>query len=275
MTSPASASRPLRLGCCGSMISPVTDPLGAAIAGQLAAAGFDYLELSLRDLAALSESAQADLSAELRRAGIGCEACNNFFPPDIRLTGPAADLSGALRYAERALAAAARLGATTVVFGSSGARNVPAGFSVKAAWSQLHALLSALGSIAARHHITIAIEHLNRSESNILNTVAEGWRMMREVGHPRVRLLVDAYHLQQENESSSIVAEVARDVAHVHVAEGADRVFPSGDDAALRDFFAHLRASGYTGRCSIEAFTRDFSADAPRALRVCRELATG
>jgi sugar phosphate isomerase/epimerase len=275
MSSLPSISKPLRLGCCGSMISAATDPLGAAIADQLAALGFDYLELSLRDLVALSGSAQADLAGRLRRAGIGCEACNNFFPPEIRLTGPAVDLPAALRYAERALAAAARLGASIVVFGSSGARNVPPGFSAEAAWIQLRTLLASLGAAADRHGLTIAIEHLNRGESNIINTVAEGWRMVREVGHPRVRLLADAYHLLQENESPSILAKVAGDLVHVHVAQGAERVFPAGDDAALRDFFAQLRATGYAGRCSIEAFTRDFSLDASRALRVCRDLATG
>ena len=265
----------LRLGCCGSMISAATDPVGAAVADQLAAWGFDYLELSLRDLVALPGSAQAELAGRLRRAGIACEACNNFFPPEIRLTGPAADPAAAGRYAEQALAAAARLGASVVVFGSSGARNVPPGFPLEEAWDQLRSLLVALGGIAARHGITIALEHLNCGESNILNTVAEGWRMVQEVGHPRVRLLVDSYHLQEENENPAVLARVAGDLAHVHVAQGAARIFPVGDDAALRDFFTQLRATGYTGRCSIEAFTRDLPADAPRALRICRELATG
>lgn len=263
----------LRFGCCGSMIAPVADPVGAEIAERLASLGFDYLELSLRDLAALPEAARAALAGRLRRAGIACEACNNFFPPEIRLTGSAADLAAALRYAEQALAAAAQLGATIVVFGSSGARNVPAGFPSAEAWVQLRTLLLGLGPIAARHGITLAIEPLNRGESNIINSVAEGWRLMREVGHPQVRLLADAYHLRQENERPAILTEAARDLVHVHVAQGAGRLFPTGDDAALRDFFDHLRAAGYGGRCSVEALTQDFAADARRALATCRSLA--
>jgi D-psicose/D-tagatose/L-ribulose 3-epimerase len=257
------------------MISPATDPVGIEIVEELAALGFDYIELSMRDLVALPEPALARLLARLHRAGIACEACNNFFPPEIRLTGPAADLPSALRYAQTALAIAARLGVSVIVFGSSAARNVPAGFSPAAAWIQLRMLLIALGPLAGQHGITIAIEHLNRGESNILNTVAEGWRMAGEVAHPRIRLLVDTYHLRQENEAPAILAEVAPAIAHVHLAQDADRVFPLRLDAALADFFARLRAGGYTQRCSIEAFTRDFSSDASRALRICGELSSG
>jgi sugar phosphate isomerase/epimerase len=223
-------------------------------------------------VAALPDPALVSLLDRLRRAGFACGACNNFFPPEIRLTGPAADLSVALRYAEQALAVAARLGVAVVVFGSSGARNVPAEFSLTAAWDQLRDLLRHLGPVAELHDITLALEHLNRQESNILNTVAECWRLAQEVAHPRVRLLIDAYHLLVEREPLSILAEVAPAIAHVHVAQGADRVFPGTPDVPLAALFAQLRAVGYAQRCSIEAHTRDFAADAPRALRQLRAL---
>lgn len=253
------------------MISPA-DPLGADIVEQLATLGYDYIELSLRDLAALPETAFAALSARLQRAGVPCEACNNFFPAEIRLTGPGADLPSALHYARAALARAARVGVSVVVFGSSGARNVPAGFPMDAAWTQLRTLLVSLGPIADEHGITIVIEHLNRGESNIINSIAEGWRMAQEVAHPRVRVLADAYHVRQENENPAILAKVGP-IAHVHVAQQAERMFPSGDDATFADFMARLRATGYAQRVSIEAYTKDFPADAARGLRVCRELA--
>ena len=271
MPSPENPPALVRLGCCGCMISPA-DPLGAEIVEQLATLGYDFIELSLRDLAALPEPDCEALAARLARTGVPCEACNNFFPAALRLTGPAADLPAALAYAETALARASRLGVKIVVFGSSGARNVPAGFPLEAAWEQLRALLRALGPVADRHGITIAIEHLNRGESNILNRVAEGWRMAQEVAHPRIRVLADAYHVRQENEDPAILAAPGPALVHVHVAQRAERVFPAGDDAVLADFFRHLLAAGYTGRCSVEAYTADFSADAARALRVCRAM---
>lgn len=274
IAAPSFAPPRLRFGCCGSMIAPATDPVGIAIVEDLAAFGYDYIELSLRDLAALPDSAFSSHIERLRRSGLACEVCNNFFPPEIRLTGPDADLSAARRYAEHALATAARVGASVVIFGSSGARNIPAGFPHDAAWAQLRTLLTTLAPLADDHGITLAIEHLNRTESNILNTAAEGWRMAQEVAHPRVRLLIDAYHLLLENELLSLLAQVAPGIAHVHVAQGTNRVFPAGSDAALTAFFSALRATGYTQRCSVEAYPCDFSTDAPRALAACRTLAT-
>jgi D-psicose/D-tagatose/L-ribulose 3-epimerase len=263
----------MRFGICGCLVS-AADPLGADIVEQLGTLGYDYIELSLRDLAALSEPAFTSLASRLQRAGVPCEACNNFFPAEIRLTGPAADLPAALGYAQAAFARAERLGVSIVVFGSSGARNVPAGFPLDAAWTQLRGLLAALGPIADEHGITIVIEHLNRGESNILNSIAEGWRMAKEVAHPRIRVLADAYHVRQEHEDPAILAQAAP-IAHVHIAQQAERLFPSGDDAELAKFFRALRATGYAQRVSIEAYPKDFPADAARGLRVCRELAGG
>jgi sugar phosphate isomerase/epimerase len=256
------------------MIAPATDPIGLAIVEDLAAFGYDYIELSLRDLAVLPPPALTAHLVRLQRSGLACEVCNNFFPPEIRLTGPAADLPAALRYAGHALATAARVGASVVIFGSSGARNVPAGFPADAAWNQLRALLTALAPLAARHDLTIAIEHLNRGEANIINSVAEGWRMAQAVAHPNVRLLLDAFHLLIEHEPVSILAQVAPAIAHVHVAQGTDRRFPAGSDTALTAFFTALRSTGYAQRCSVEAYSRDFATDAPRALAACRTLTT-
>ena len=274
IAAPSFALPRLRFGCCGSMIAPSTDPVGLAIVEDLAAFGYDYIELSLRDLAVLPSPTLTAHLVRLQRSGLACEVCNNFFPPEIRLTGPATDLGAALRYAEHALATAARVGASVVIFGSSGARNVPAGFPLDDAWGQLRTLLAALAPLAERHGITIAIEHLNRRESNILNTVAETWRLAQEVDHPRVRLLIDAYHLLVESEPLAILAQVAPAIAHVHIAQGLDRIFPFGHDAALTSFFAALRSTGYARRCSVEAYPRDFPTDAPRALAACRTLST-
>jgi sugar phosphate isomerase/epimerase len=85
-------------------------------------------------------------------------------------------------------------------------------------------------------------------------------------------VLADAYHVRQENEDPAILAPLGSALVHVHVAQRAERVFPSGDDAELAAFFARLRATGYARRVSIEGYTKDFTADAARALRVCREL---
>jgi D-psicose/D-tagatose/L-ribulose 3-epimerase len=260
----------MRLGCCGSLIAPAADAIGVGVIDELAATGYDYVELSLADIAALSGPAFEDLARRVEGSGLRSEACNNFFPATVRLTGPEARLAVALDYASRALERAARLGARVIVFGSSGAKNVPPGFSHDTAWRQIVNLLQHLGPFAARHDVTIAIEPINRLESNIVNRVAEGIRLFREVNHPHVRLLVDFYHLTLEGEDPAILLEAADAIRHVHVARVEGRTFPVAWDAAFERFFDHLRRAGYAGRCSIEAVTADFPSDAPRALATLR-----
>jgi len=256
------------------MISPAADPVGANIVESLAEIGYDYVELSMSGIAALPEPEFASVAARIRRSGIRCEALNCFFPASVRLTGESARLELALEYAAGAMDRAAALGAEIVVFGSSGAKNVPAGFSMDAAWRQIVELLRQLGPMAADRGLTIAIEPLNRGESNIVNLASEGLKLEREVDHPGVRLLIDYYHLAIEKEDPGIAVQAGPALRHVHFAKVEGRSFPEGIEEDYRRFFSCLRRAGYSKRCSIESFTTDFEADARRALPILRQLAS-
>lgn len=67
--------------------------------------------------------------------------------------------------------------------------------------------------------------------------------MAREVAHLRVRVLADAYHVRQENEDLGSLAKVGP-IAHVHIAQQAERLFPTDDDAQLANLFRKLTATG-------------------------------
>lgn len=264
----------MRFGCCGSMIAPAADPVGIEVVESMAAVGFDYIELSLADIAALAEDRFLAICRRLERAGIPCEACNNFFPPSVRLTGEDARPDRALDYARRALERAARLGARVVVFGSAGAKNVPPGFDRSRAWGQIAELLHRLGPVAQTHGITIAIEAINRTESNIVNRVAEGMRLARDADHPNIQVMADYYHLALEQEDPAVVTAADPAIRHVHVAQVDGRRFPRRlESETMLRFFDALRRIRYAGRCSIEGYTDAFAADARAALAFLREAA--
>lgn len=263
------------IGCCGSMIAPSTDPIGIEMIEKMAALDFDYAELSLAHIAVLPDAEFRGLAGRVERSGLRCEACNNFFPHAVRLTGADVRLPAALDYAARAMERAARLGARIIVFGSADAKNVPRGYGRGAAWSQIVELLQHLGPMARRHGLTIAIEPINRAESNIVNRVAEGLQLMREVNHPGIRLLVDYYHLMMEREDPAIILEAGDAIVHVHFAQVQGRAFPTRWETVFTPFFGNLHRIRYEGRCSIEAFTEDFTADARRALHTLRTGSLG
>ena len=248
------------------------DGTGSHVLDDLAELGFDYIELSLRDLMALDDRAFASLRKRLDASSIGCEACHNFFPDALRLTGETADLAAALEYAGRAVARAGALGAKAIVFGSSGAKNVPEGFPMDRAWAQIVELLRGIDPFARKAGLDIVIEPLNRRESNIVNTVEEGRRLTGEVGCGNIRLLADYYHVMLEREPLSHIGDASNYLRHVHFAEVEGRSYPKEPNGDYSGFFEALAKAGYQGRVSVEAFTTNFAADAARARDVLRPI---
>ncbi|NLD59817.1 MAG: sugar phosphate isomerase/epimerase [Clostridiales bacterium] len=264
----------MKFGICLNMNAAGPDGTGIEAVEKMAAAGFDYVELPLAEMSALSDEAFKRLESRVKAAGIPCETCNNFFPKTMRLTGAAADHAGALSYARAALDRAARLGARVVVFGSGGAKNVPEGFPLEEGFRQVAALLRELAPLVKERGIAIAIEPLRRAECNLINSFYEGCRLAEAVGDPAVRVLVDYYHFMTEAEPvSHLLDEGAEYLRHTHFARVNGRAFPrdAAEDAAYRPFFDALRAVGYDARMSLEAYSPDPEAEAPMALNFFRQ----
>ena len=247
-------------------------------AATIAACGYDYIEPGLAKTLALPDS---ERDAQLRRmaaSGIRVETMNWFLPgADIKLTGPTVDQARINDFLERSLALAEQLGAKVIVFGSPGARSFPEGFPRERAWEQLTAFLRTAGGIieARGYGMVIGIEPLRKPESNIVNTVTEAARLAREVNHPKVRIIVDFYHLTFENEDPDAILAAKDLIVHLQIADPALRGFPKqeGGEARYRRFFDNLLKIGYKGRLSIEANSSDVAGDCGPALKFLKEMA--
>lgn len=263
----------MKIGYCASMNPTTPDGTGVEIVERLAALGFDYIELPLAAMEALSDEAFDALLARVEASGIHCEACNNFFPNALWLTGPDVDEEAVDAYLRRALARAGRLGAEHVVFGSGPAKQVPEGFPMQDGYRQVVDMLRRAAPLAKAQRITIVIEPLRRAECNLINTFAEGCRLAKDVDHDSVKVLVDYYHLCQEDEPvGHLLADGKTWLRHAHFAREEGRTFPAGEaeDARYAPFFAALRDIGYDRRISLEAYCDDFEAVAPGALAFFR-----
>ncbi|MDR3200544.1 MAG: sugar phosphate isomerase/epimerase [Spirochaetales bacterium] len=262
----------MKIGMCGCMIYPEKDPIGIEVVEETARLGYDYIELALRDVAALDAAGFSALSRRLQKSGLRSEACNNFYPASQRITGPDFNLQTLRGYTAEALRRAKELGAEFVVFGSSIARNIPDGFPRDTAWAQIVDASRMIAEEAEKTGVTVAIEYHNKNEANVLLSMAEAMKLFREIDRKRIQVLADYYHYAVQEESPSDITRAAGHIVHAHFAELRDRAFPLEPKQEYRDFIGALKAGGYTGRISIEAFTKNFSADAPKALAVMREL---
>ena len=235
--------------------------------------GFDYLEVPAQAVAALSAEDFNRLLARVKALRVPVRAANSFVPASVRLTGPEADPVRQREYVVSCLDRLASLGVRTLVFGSGGARRVPGGFPRDRAAAQLVAFGRLAASEAATRGITIVLEPLRRQESNIVNSVGEALPIVRAVDHPAFRVLVDFYHLSEEQEDPAIIREAGDLLRHVHVANPSGRAFPKrADEADYAPFITALKAIGYRGGVSVEARTEDLAGDAPQAIALLRAL---
>lgn len=246
----------------------------AAIAKQ---AGADYLEQNVQDLLRPSEpdSVVADRLGAARAAPLPSLAANCFLPARLKCVGPDVDTAAILHYADTAFRRAAQAGIRLVVFGSGGARAVPAGFSADQAFAQFVEINSRMAPLAARWGVTLVIEPLNRGECNFINSLAEGAAVVEAVNHAAVRLLADIYHMLRDDEPPDAIRQFGHLLRHAHIAEKANRTAPgvAGDD--FRPYLRALRDAGYDQTLSLECRWDNFAAEAPGAIRALRrQLAT-
>lgn len=217
--------------------------------------GFDYIEPAAAEIAAMSEDEFRDFSDDILSLSIGCRAFNSLIRrPDLKVVGNEVSLSALRDYLEPCLARCKHLGASIVVWGSAGSRNVPEGFSRRRANEQIAEFLRMAGEIARQHELAVAIEPLRRQESNILTTGAEALEMVRMVKHSNVRMIIDYYHLREENEDPKILETAQREIVHMHFANPHGRVWPHdlAEDDHYAEFFRYLKKMGYSGGISIE-----------------------
>ena len=235
--------------------------------------GFDYIEPGAADIAAMSDDDFNDYSGDLLASSLRCHALNSLIRrPDLKVVGNEISLSAVSDYLEPCFARCQKLGASVVVWGSAGSRNVPAGFSRDKAWEQIATYLHMAGDLAKRHDLIVAIEPLRHQESNILNTGAEAHKMVRTVKHPNVRMIIDYYHMRVENEDPRIVETAKHDIVHLHFANPHGRVWPHdlSEDEEYKKFFHYLGGIGYSGGISVEG-KGSFDADGTATRAFFRE----
>ena len=260
----------MKIGCCLNLLANKDDPTGSSVADIVAEAGYDYVELPLALVTALSETEFDALLDRLEKAGIGCEACCNLFPGEVKTVGPQAEEARIRAYLDRAMDRARRLGAHVVVFGSVDSRRVPEGFPREIAILQYIQALRILNDYAD-DDLEIAIEHACRLEGNLIYTLREGILTCEICDRPHVRVLADTYHMSVEKEPPENLLLAGDRLIHVHTANPAGRVYPAeGDGVDYKGMINYLRQIDYKGRISIEAFSQNIQYDTAEALKVMR-----
>ena len=125
-----------------------------------------------------------------------------------------------------------------------------------AEWGWAVETLRTAAEYAATLGVTLAVEPLNRFETYFLNCAEQAVRLVDEVGHPGLGVLYDTFHANiEEKDPVGAVAVSGSRITHVHISEN-DRSTPGEGHVPWPETFAAVRASGYDGWLTVEAFGR-------------------
>ena len=150
-------------------------------------------------------------------------------------------------------------GGDLMVFGSPKQRSLLEGVT----WDQAFAYATdtfrrAMPAVAA-HNVSLCMEPLGPSETDFVNTAAEGARLMDAVGHPNFVLHLDVKAMSSEpTPVPAIIRQYANRTGHFH-ANDPNRRGPGFGDVDFKPIFKALKESGYDRWVSVEVF--DYTPD--------------
>ncbi len=238
--------------------------------------GFDILEIAAQHLTAYSPAHIADIARAARAngiiltAGLGPSPLKNLSSPDaeIRKAGRA--------FFEATLTNIEKLDAH--VLGGALHSYWPIDYSkpVDKVGDRARGLegIADLADFAAGCGVNLCLEVLNRFENHVLNTAEEGVAFVREVGKPNVKVMLDTFHMNIEEDSFGQAIRTAGPwLGHFHTGE-ANRKVPGKGRLPWSEIGAALREIGYDAAVVMEPFVK-MGGSVGRDIKVWRDLSDG
>lgn len=162
-----------------------------------------------------------------------------------------------------------------MVFGSPKQRNTQ-GISIDDAKKYFAEGLATVADHAQQRDVKILIEHLDTSQTDVVNTLAEAKAIVDQVNHSAIQMMFDFHNTPNETEPFHFLIEkFFKNIYHVHVQEMDGKHLGLGN--AVNDFvkgFQTLKDLGYDRWISLEVF--DFSPGgkviAEESMRVLKQI---
>lgn len=122
------------------------------------------------------------------------------------------------------------------------------------------------------HGLMLALEPLNRFESDLVNNSDDVRRLVNEIDHPAAGILLDGFHMSiEEKDFEKAIATAGKNLIHVQVSENY-RGTPGTGLTPWLAFKKGIVDSGYKGYISIESFTPEIT-ELAGAVCIWRNLA--
>lgn len=253
-------------------VSPSTTEAVIALTPKVKSMGFDLLEIACENPDSLDVTMIKEALSATQLAGIIC----GVFGPDRNICSVDPLVrANARRYILWLVEAADKLGSPVVcgpMYSAVGKAHLEDHTAREKEWSLAVSELGEMADIAAVHGIRLALEPLNRFETDMINTVSQGLTFIGEVGRANVGFHLDTFHMHLEEKSSAEAIRLAGEkIFHFHACEN-DRGVPGTGQVHWPEIATALKSINYQGPVVIESFTPQVK-EIARAVCIWREIA--
>jgi D-psicose/D-tagatose/L-ribulose 3-epimerase len=253
-------------------VSPCTTEAICDLAPRVKGMGFDILELACENPALIDAKV---VRRELDKNGLSGIICGAFGPDRNLCSTNPEYVKNAKNYIRWLIDAAVIVGSPVVagpMYSSVGKDHLEDDAARKAEWNRAVAGVQEMASYAADKRVRLALETLNRFETDMLNVVSQGLDFIDQVGMKNVGLHLDTFHMHlEERNSAAAIRKAGKRIFHFHACEN-DRGVPGAGQVHWQDVAAALKDARYDGAVVIESFTSQVK-EIARAVCIWREIA--
>jgi D-psicose/D-tagatose/L-ribulose 3-epimerase len=250
--------------------SPFTNE-STALFKNFKAWGFDSVEIAVEHESHIDA---AYVKSELDRHGLVAGTFCGAFGPGRDLRGSEQEQEACIEYVHHLLDAAVTLDSPTLVgpvYSAVGRAEFVPKIERKAQWKLVVKNLKKVCRYAEKKGKKIAIEPLNRFETDFINTCDQAIQMVKDVGSPALGIHLDTFHMNiEEKDPSAAIRRAGKMLYHLHAC-GSDRGTPGNDHIDWKGIAAALKRIGYKHDVVIESFTPDVLVIA-KAASIWREM---
>lgn len=217
-------------------------------------AGFDLIEFSYLDPANVDIGRLAKRIADLDLGvaiSIGLPADGDISSADKTIAARGVEIL------KRTIALTRDLGGRKVGGILSASHGLQSEAPTRDQWNRSAGTLAKVAETAKTAGVTLNLEIVNRFESNLLNTAAQGLAFIEDTGSDNIFLHLDTFHMNiEEADVGLAIRHAAKKIGYVHIGES-HRGFLGTGNIDFAAIFDALTAIGYSDDLSFESFSSE------------------
>jgi D-psicose/D-tagatose/L-ribulose 3-epimerase len=217
--------------------------------------GFDVVEIAVEDVSLIDIK---EVREGLKQNNLKAHICGAFGPTRDLTHEDEAVHKNCFSYIESCLDFCVELGAGFFggpMYSAVGKARMLSAEQRKGEWDLAVKNLRTVCDMASARGLKLALEPLNRFESDLVNTVDDVVRLIHDINHPAAQIMLDGFHMSiEERDIEKAIITAGDKLIHLQVSENY-RGTPGTGQTPWDAYKKGLDVINYHGTVTIESFT--------------------